>query len=519
MRKRPSHGPRQTRHGEAGDDRMTMPETPPSTIADSRRRHVQRTVLFGITTGLAARIAILVCGIASLVVTARLLGPADFGIYAVVLAVCNFVNLSADAWLNNSLVQRADLDADAVASAEAALTAIGCLGALLVLGVAPLLEAQLDATGLFAVACVLAVALPLEAASSFRTALLYRELRFQASQVATVANAFANLAVAVAAALAGFGALALALGFTAGQLAEYVVVRICERTRIEGRPGWPSLEPLLHFGNGYVVAATANFAALQGQNIVIGLLTSAGSVGLFSRAHSIMMVPVNLVAGASRKVAFATVARLQDEPAYVREQLQLLIGLSALLILPVGVGLSLSAPILVAVVLGPNWEGVVEPLAILFLALFARLGYVLPEAALIGMGFVWAAARRQVVYAAVTTVATLAGTLQFGLAGAAAGLAVAATMMYVLSIEAAHAFIGSSRASIVVPHLRAFLVALLALGVAELAIAATGQPRWGFVYVAGYWSGLGLCFALAPSALVGEAQRARTAVYRALRRR
>jgi O-antigen/teichoic acid export membrane protein len=517
---RPSHGQRRDLGtSEADDDRMSMPDTPPSTIADSRRRHVQHTVLFGITTGLAARLAILLCGIASLVVTARLLGPAEFGIYAVVLAVCNLVILAADAWINNSLVQRVDLDADAVASAEAALTAIGCFGALLVLGVAPLLEAQLDARGLFGVACILAVALPLEAASSFRTALLYRELRFQAAQVATVANAFANLVAAVAGALAGFGALALALGFTAGQVAEYAVVRICERTRLEGRPGWRSLHPLLDFGNGYVVAAVANYAALQGQNIVIGLLTSAGAVGLFSRAHSIMMVPVNLVAGAGRKVAFATVARLQDEPGYVREQLQLLIGLSALLILPVGVGLALSAPILVAVVLGPNWEGVVVPLAILFLALFARLGYVLPEAALIGMGLVWAAARRQIVYAAVATVATLAGTLQFGLAGAAAGFAVAATTVYVLSIGAARAFIGSSRASIIIPHIRAALVALLALGIAELVIAATGQPRWGFAYMAGYWSGLGACFTLAPSALLGEARRARTAVYRALRRR
>ncbi len=508
-----------TQRCEAGADCMTMPETPPSTIDDSRRRYVQRTVLFGLTTGLAARIAILLCGIASLVVTARLLEPADFGIYAVLLAVCNFVILAADAWINNSLVQRVDLDADAVASAEAALTAIGCLGAFFVLAVAPFLEAQLGARGLFGVACVLAVALPLEAASSFRTALLHRELRFQAAQAATVANGFANLVGAVAGALAGFGALALALGFTAGQLAEYVVVRMCERTRIDGRPGWRSLHPLLDFGNGYVVAAIANYAALQGQNIVIGLLTSAGAVGLFSRAYSIMMVPVNLFAGASRKVAFATVARLQDEPAYVREQLQLLIGLSALLILPIGIGLSLSAPILVAVVLGPNWEGVVEPLAILFLALFARLGYVLPEAALIGMGLVWAAARRQIVYALVATVATLAGTLQFGLAGAAAGFAIAATAIYVLSIGAARAFIGSSRASIVIPHLRAALVALLALGTAELAIAATGQPRCGFVYVAGYWIGLGACFALAPSALLGEARRARTAVYRALRRR
>lgn len=489
------------------------------TIADSRRRHVQRTVLFGVTTGLAARIAILFCGIASLVVTARFLGPADFGIYAVVFAVCNFVILSSDAWINNSVVQRTDLGADAAASAEAALTAIGCLGALLVLGVAPFLQAQFESPDLFGVACILAVALPLEAASSFRAALLYRELRFQAAQAATVAHAVVNLGVAVAGAVGGLGSFALALGFTAGQLAEYLTVRMLERTRLDGRPSLAALDPLLHFGNGYVVAATANYAALQGQNIVIGLLTNAGALGLFSRANSIMMVPVNLVGGAARKVAFATVARLQDEPAYVREQLQLLIGFSALLTIPVGIGLALSAPILVAVMLGPNWGGVVEPLRILFLALVARLGYVLPEAALVGMGFVWAAARRQLVYAVVATVATLAGTLQFGLAGAAGGLAIAAATMYVLSIEAARTFIGSSHASILVPHLRGALVAGFALGVAELGVAATGAPRWGPAYTAGYWAGLGLCLALAPAALLGEVHQARRVVHRALRRK
>lgn len=495
-----------------------MPKTPPGTIDDSRRRHVRRSVVFGVTTGFAARIAILLCGIASLVVTARFLSPEDFGIYAVVLSVCNFVILSSDAWINNSIVQRVDLDADAVSSAEAALTAIGCLGALLVLGSAPFLQIRFDARDLFGVACILAVALPLKAASSFRAALLYRELRFQVAQAATVANGFVGLIVAVAGAVAGLGSLALALGFTSGQFAEYVVVRMSERTRLAGTPGFRSLDPLLHFGNGYVVAATANYVALQGQNIVIGFLTSASAVGLFSRAHSIMTVPVNVVGGASRRVAFATVSRLQDAPAYVREQLLLLIGLTALLTIPVGVGLALSSPILVAVVLGPNWDGVVAPLQILFVALVARLGYVLPETALIGMGLVWAAARRQIVYAAVATVATLVGTLQFGLSGAAAGFAIAATVMYVLSIRAARAFIGSSRASIIVPHLRGALVAALALGVAEFGIAVTGQPRWQAAYALGYWTGLAVCLALAPSALVDEVRRARAAAYRALQR-
>jgi len=305
------------------------------------------------------------------IVLARLLAPADFGLWAMVLLVTSFTALFKEQVTAQVLVQRGFDDRRLVEGVHGlALAASGVLAlaqVALALPVAhfferPELMAPIAACGAIFLA---------QAGAGCHDAWLQRHLRFRALALAEVAGALARTLAACLAALAGAGLWA----FVVGEVALCAVDAACKRRTSGLVLPWSlrfdrrALAETGRFVGGLTGANLAVQLNTGADNLVVGRLLGAEALGHYSVAYSLAMLPV-LALHQINRVQFATLARLP--PAERPATLTRALGHYAVIAAPLHILAAFAAPTLVALVYGDAWLPAVPLVQILLALSFAR---------------------------------------------------------------------------------------------------------------------------------------------------
>jgi lipopolysaccharide exporter len=248
------------------------------------------------------------------IVIARLLRPADFGIYAVALVVHAILINISDLGVGAVLVR--DDEASVRASgrtvttlALVSSTTLGLLMALLAPELAQLLGAP-DATGAIR---VMAITLPLAGITAVPGGLLRREFKLRTIFFADTANNVASAVAVIVLALLGAGPLALAWSFVAGQLLTAIV--LFAKSPSYYWPGWNRREAgrVLKFTLPLVGASLLAFTTQNVDYIVVGKLMGSVSLGLYMLAFNISGWPQNVLGFVIKSVSLPAFARLHEQ--------------------------------------------------------------------------------------------------------------------------------------------------------------------------------------------------------------
>lgn len=312
--------------------------------------------------GQVARIALQAL---SIVVLARLLSPADYGLLAMVLALIGVGELFRDFGLSSAAIQARTLSVNERSNLFWLNTLIGILLTLVCFGVAPLIAALYGEPKLTAIAQVLAVTFFLNGLATQFRADLNRAMRFGVVAGIDVVSQAIGLGVGLALAMSGGGYWALVWMQVAqtGLSAVGVIIFAGWLPRLYRRD--VTLRPFLKFGGGLLGSQVLNYAGKNVDSVIIGLTLGPVALGFYNRAFQLLLLPLNQLQAPSTRVALPVLARLQDEKP--KFDAFLLTGQSALLNL-VALILAFSAsqaPVLFELVLGGQWT----PSAVLFQAL------------------------------------------------------------------------------------------------------------------------------------------------------
>lgn len=306
--------------------------------------------------------------IAGTVVLARLLDPSDFGLVAMVLAVTAF----ADQLRTLGLGQVVTL-AESITHRQASTLfwlniAVGTALALLVAAIGPLLGAFYGHAQLAGIALALASVYVVESLSVQHNALLLRQLRFRSVAVRGFLAKAVSVAVAIGCAVGGLGYWSLVVGYIAASVASTVFTISAVRW-VPSRPGWsPGMRPLLSFGGGLSVFYVLNYLSRNADNILIGKFLGAASLGLYTRAYSLLMQPIHQVNRPIGAVAQPALAALWGDPAAYRAYYLTVIRGLGLVGMPITALLAVLAEDTVVVLLGERWLAVADVFRLLALA-------------------------------------------------------------------------------------------------------------------------------------------------------
>lgn len=314
-----------------------------------------RTVSSGIVTSLF-QAALLMINLGSVMVLARLLTPQDFGLLAMVFAVMGFFRVFTAAGLSTATVQKEGITHAQVSNLFWTNVALGGMITLVLAFSAPAVAWFYREPRVVAVTLALSVTFILTSLTVQHLALLKRQMRFKAIALIQIGSAATGVSVGIAMAWLDFGYWSL-VGM---QLSTPVVALLMTWSVCRWRPQFPARDrgtrSLLNFGANLTAGGFLGSLARGLDGLLIGRWFGSETLGLYSRATTLLNRPLEQVFVPLEAIFVPTFSRLQDEPERFRRVVFQVSDFLALSSLPFsGILLALAEP-LTLVVLGPKWE-------------------------------------------------------------------------------------------------------------------------------------------------------------------
>ena len=307
-------------------------------------------------------------------ILARLVDPASFGLVALAAVYVTTVQALSDQGLATALIQREHLEEAHKDSAFWANLAVGAILALATLAIAEPAAAFYKEPRLASILRWYALWPLLGSLSVVQQALLRRALRFRELALRQLAGAIAGGIAGIAMAYAGMGVWAL----VAQQLVNQAVALVVLWSITDWRPrlsfSYPHFRHLFAFGFNVLAANVVKAIGFQADRLVLGYFLGTTELGYYSVAQRLLAIVTDFVAGSAERIVVPLFARIQGDRDRVNRGLMTAQRILTLGTMPAFIGLAATAPVLMPVVLGNQWQPSV--LATQILA-FASLGYCL----------------------------------------------------------------------------------------------------------------------------------------------
>jgi O-antigen/teichoic acid export membrane protein len=301
-------------------------------------------------------------------VLARVLGPETYGVISAATVYVTFTTLLLDQGLAAALVQRPATTrrlAGAVASAN--LIAAVVLGGLTIL-LSPQVASFFHAPALAPLLAVLGGGLLLKGLAITPRAMLQRDLRFRTIGQTDIAGGTIGATAGIIAALTGSGIWAMAWMVLGTDVVIAVLMLVAGKGSATPNLHFGELREILPFSLRVFGSNGLAFLSRNTDNILIGRFLGVGALSLYSMSYRVLVVPVQMIGQTVNRVVFPVFARLQDRVDLVARGLLRAMDVLAFAAIAPMVLVSVAAPELLGLVLGPEWAPAAPILTVLAIA-------------------------------------------------------------------------------------------------------------------------------------------------------
>ncbi len=284
------------------------------------------------------------------------LGKYEFGVFAIVSAIINFLVYFSDIGLAAALIQKkekpSDLDLKTTFTVQQVLILIPVV---VVLVLTPFFVQKYSLTNdgrmlLYA----LCASVVMSSLKSIPSILLERKLEFVKLVFPQIIEQLLYNVVLVVMAMNGFGVSSFSVAVLIRGFAGLVLVYYLE----PWKPGFAfsreSLKGLFKFGIPYQVNTFLSTLKDDGMVIVLGSVIGPAGVGVLSFAQKLARLPLTFFMDTVTKVTFPAFSRLQNEKEHLERSVTRSIFFICLLVFPSLMGIIILSPLLVRVV--PRYE-------------------------------------------------------------------------------------------------------------------------------------------------------------------
>lgn len=300
-------------------------------------------------------------------ILARLLSPADFGLIAMITVFSGFANIFMDLGFGSALIQKQDARPEHYDSVFWLNVAAGLLLMVLFMVSAPLLARLYSQPLLTPLTLVISTNFFIAAFSSVQIALLQKRLLFNWLAYAELGALVLSGGVAIGMALAGFGVWSLATQTILMSLLLVLFVWFSS----EWRPAWRfdrrAVGELIGFSSNLLGFNSLNYWLRNGDNFLIGRFLGTDALGIYGRAYSVMLLPLQMVSRTVGQVMFPAFSSIQDDRPRVARIYLRMTRTIAFITFPAMIGLWVVTPHFVPVVFGNQWLAMIPILRILCL--------------------------------------------------------------------------------------------------------------------------------------------------------
>jgi lipopolysaccharide exporter len=318
--------------------------------------------LRGLRWTVIARPTVEVFVLGSTVVLAHLISPAEFGHYAVAAIAGSIAGIPRGG-VSAALVQRKTVTKQHLQAASALALLIGISLALLTLIAATVIVVPLYGARTAQLVRLTAPLSFVVAAGTVSSGVLQRSLAIRRLGVIEVISTLVRVSATIGMAFAGLDAVALVLGWLAGEVVEVGLLWASVLPPLPYIRRGPSRE-LLAFSVPASIASSSWFFFRNCDYAIIGARLGAYPTGLYFRAYTLGVEYQKKVSQLMGTVGFPMMARAQSASQMSDLRIRM-VRLLTIVLFPLLALLAIEAPVLVPWLFGHRWAPAVLPTQIL----------------------------------------------------------------------------------------------------------------------------------------------------------
>lgn len=327
------------------------------------------SALLALRWNYAGALTRMICQFVIIIVLARILGPEPFGLVAAAWVIIGLGNLVADFGFGAALVQQESVTEEAIRSVFTLQLIIGATMTALVAASAGLLADVFDQSALAPVIRVLSLVFVIQAFGQTSFSLLKRNLDFKKLQIAQVSSYLASfLLLGIPLALVGFGVWSL----VAAQISQVMLYAVLAFRWVR-HPIRPLLDlragGFFGFGSKVVGVNLLNWSIISMDSFFVGKFFGMVQLGLYNRAYTLMVAPMNSLVTVLQQVLFSASSRSQHDVASLKRGYLASASVVALVTVPVFCCVALVPGTVIEGLYGDRWLEAVPLLAPLALAM------------------------------------------------------------------------------------------------------------------------------------------------------
>lgn len=312
------------------------------------------------------------CSFLGLILLARMLSPADFGLMAMVAVIVGLGELLRDLGLSTASIQSQKITSAQRSNLFWANAVLGLVLTLALIGCSPFIAQFYSEPTLSGITAAIASVFLLNGLAAQHRANTNREMRFRTLAVIDTVPPIIGLVAAVSGAALGLGVWSL----VCQQLTVAAFGLVLAWTLSPWRPGPPrrgqGMGQFFRFGLPLVGVQMLGYLSRSIDTALMGARFGAVFTGTYDRAFQVVMMPVNQFNAPSTRVALPVLAKAIDQP---QRYSRLLERGQSILIHPVAALLSLlcaASPVVIPLVLGEAWISAVPFIQILTVGALAQ---------------------------------------------------------------------------------------------------------------------------------------------------
>ncbi|HEV7816744.1 MAG TPA: lipopolysaccharide biosynthesis protein, partial [Janthinobacterium sp.] len=316
----------------------------------------------------AEKYTLLLLGMAGAMLLARLLTPAEIGLYSVGAVLLGLAQAVRDFGVGPYLIQEKELTMEKMRAALAASIFVAWLLAILVLlGSGPMARFYHEPR-LQAVLRWLSLNFVLIPFSSMTLPYLRRQMRFSAVYLINAAHSVVNLVMSVTLAWLGFGYMSLVWAALAASAAALLASLAFRPAELPWMPSLKGIRQILSFGALSTGGGLVDEAGVAAPDLIIGKVIGIEGVGIFGKAMGVLNIFNQAIASAISPVIFPLFSAQARAGHDMRQAYLTTVSYMTALAWPFFIFLGLMAAPLLRLLYGPQWDGAAPLIRIMCLS-------------------------------------------------------------------------------------------------------------------------------------------------------
>ncbi len=298
-------------------------------------------------------------GLVSMVVLARLLVPADFGIIVMASVIVGLIDVLLDLGVSAALIHNSKTDRDDFDTAWTIRLIQSALAGIIIILSAPFAADYYNNPLVTDVLYVMALSVVIAGFENIGVVTFQKNMEFGKDFKFFFYKRFTGFVITLIAAFILHSYWAMVIGAFVGRIAGVILSYLMH-------PHRPSFQlsrfsNIWSFSKWVLLRNVGMYLDTQIDKALVGNRTDASTLGAYSVAKDVSSMPTTELLAPLGRVLFPVFVQKRDDPEIFARSVSTAVGVQVLIALPACIGLALVAEDAVLILLGPNW-GLVAPL-------------------------------------------------------------------------------------------------------------------------------------------------------------